>query len=357
MRRVGVEIEFLSPVGETEIVQALRNAGVDAEGSRYHGARAGGGWVLKPDGSLNVGTARGMRHTFELVSPPTATDAAGLENIRVAVDVLSQLGCTVNRTCGLHVHVDAGDLTVRDMKRVAKRYAAFETEIDRLHPESRRANQYCNRLNGWASWPESDFDNAPAAEHWSDAVRTFVSHLHRTGHGWSSRYHKVNLTSFLVHRTVEFRQHSGTVEPAKVLAWVRFCVAFVESSRYRPAAGTDGMGNVAPGQDSRKTCGELRRLLEAVGCSTAIGRDGASTQLFISSGGRAAVLDMPTINATLYRRGFVDRSALATWLASTFGAMGQATDSLWQGIPPDVRQYMEERAVRLARTEGNRRAA
>jgi hypothetical protein len=44
------------------------------------------------------------------------------------------------------------------------------------------------------------------------------------------RYFKVNLQALRVHGTVEFRQHSGTVDGTKVENWVRFLLGFVERS-------------------------------------------------------------------------------------------------------------------------------
>jgi hypothetical protein len=44
------------------------------------------------------------------------------------------------------------------------------------------------------------------------------------------RYNKVNLCAFLRHGTIEFRQHSGTMNVDKVINWIVFCVNFVETS-------------------------------------------------------------------------------------------------------------------------------
>ena len=46
-----------------------------------------------------------------------------------------------------------------------------------------------------------------------------------------SRYFKLNSQSYWRHRTVEFRQHSGSVEFEKVKNWILFCARFVEFSK------------------------------------------------------------------------------------------------------------------------------
>jgi hypothetical protein len=45
------------------------------------------------------------------------------------------------------------------------------------------------------------------------------------------RYFKLNVAAYLRHGTIEFRQHSGTVDYQKMVNWIIFCIAFVEDSR------------------------------------------------------------------------------------------------------------------------------
>ena len=52
-----------------------------------------------------------------------------------------------------------------------------------------------------------------------------------------SRYFKLNLQSFCRHRTIEFRQHGGTVSALKISNWVRFLNGFIEES-CRQSRGT-----------------------------------------------------------------------------------------------------------------------
>ena len=46
----------------------------------------------------------------------------------------------------------------------------------------------------------------------------------------SNRYFKVNAVAYSRHRTIEFRQHSGTTDYEKISHWVMFLAKLVEYS-------------------------------------------------------------------------------------------------------------------------------
>ena len=48
---------------------------------------------------------------------------------RVAT-ALNKAGATINQTCGLHVHFDAAELSVNDVRTICERYAKHEAQID-----------------------------------------------------------------------------------------------------------------------------------------------------------------------------------------------------------------------------------
>jgi len=45
------------------------------------------------------------------------------------------------------------------------------------------------------------------------------------------RYYGLNLASYRRYRTVEFRAHQGSVDPAKIAAWIVLCLRFVETAK------------------------------------------------------------------------------------------------------------------------------
>ena len=111
----------------------------------------------------------------------------------------------VNGSCGLHVHIDAAGFSMATWRNLALSYKHLEPIIDRFMPASRRDNRYCRGLG-----------------HVSDemirSARTVDELKGRIG----DRYHKVNLGAYSRHKTVEFRQHSGTTNFTKMRNWVLF---------------------------------------------------------------------------------------------------------------------------------------
>lgn len=197
-RCFGVEIEAYNCPRQT-LTDALREAGIPVEiGSRN--AETNSNWKLTTDGSLEGS------HTFELVSPILCGEQ-GLEVLERVCWVLDAYNVKINSSCGIHVHFNASDFNLITWQNLILSYKHAETEIDKFMPASRRGNSntYCRSLRGFS---DEDIRSAESIE---SLQRLF-----------GSRYMKVNLEAYSRHRTVEFRQHSGTINFTKIENWVRF---------------------------------------------------------------------------------------------------------------------------------------
>lgn len=202
-RTFGIEIEAYN-VERRDVVDALNRAGIRAVMGEYTTrAEQHGCWVVKTDTSISGW------NSFELVSPPLSGQA-GLDEIRKACEVLNGLGAKVNRSCGLHVHHDAREFTVKHFRNLVKLYYRLEPLLDRAMPMSRRDsyNRYCKSMRRLPSY---------MLERLSQAKN--VSQIRNLFH---DRYMKLNLASWWERGTVEFRHHSGTTDPEKIVNWVVF---------------------------------------------------------------------------------------------------------------------------------------
>ena len=103
-------------------------------------------------------------------------------------------------------------------KRVYINYARLENVIDDFMPISRKRsnNSY---TKGFAQI--SDFESKIKAATSLQAIERI----------FGSRYYKINPKSYAAHNTIEFRQHSGTVEFEKISNWVRFLNNLIDFSQ------------------------------------------------------------------------------------------------------------------------------
>lgn len=207
-RRFGVEIEFCTRLDRQEIAEKLTAAGVNVRAEHYnHTARPH--WKIVSDGSVSLG--------WELVSP-ILSGIEGVNEVKTVVAALVEAGATVDKSCGLHVHVDANDLTAHSIVNVVKRYSAHETMIDKVVPSHRRNNTYAGTTTQVARTVETYLNQYPRSTPAAVCERV------------NGRYYKLNLAAYLQHGTVEFRQHSGSIDGTKIANWIQFCVVFVQDS-------------------------------------------------------------------------------------------------------------------------------
>lgn len=208
-RTFGVEIEFKSPLTREQIAQQLRNAGIDCQAEGYnHQTRSH--WKVIYDASVVNG--------HELVSPPMSFDDSSFRQIEIVCQTLTELGARIDKQCGLHVHHDARDLSDRQIVKTVALYAKHEAYFDEILPQSRRGtnNLFLKSLN-----VRGDLKST---------VKTITACKTREELKavYSDRYYKLNVHSLFRHGTLEFRHHSGTIEAAKIVNWIKITRAMVE---------------------------------------------------------------------------------------------------------------------------------
>jgi len=211
-RAFGVELEV---IGDAEIKGRFKElaaeAGIEVRELGYT-RRCTPCWKIVPDGSVPGG--------FEVVSP-ALRGFDGLSELKRVCECLTEAGVSINATCGMHVHHSAADLSGREMSKLVHLYAKFERIIDGLVPPSRRGSNcgYAKTMRQWATLDPMDRAYQERASKSKAAEMA------------GGRYQKVNLSSWLRHSTVEFRQHSGTHEYPKVEAWLVLTQAMINRAK------------------------------------------------------------------------------------------------------------------------------
>lgn len=199
------------------------------------------------DGSIRGSGAQ----EFTIGPLPYAQDS--FNTIARILKRIRDAGGQVNRSCGLHVHIEVPKQVHQErihasfFKNLLRRYAALENDLDLLVPSSRRSNNntFCNSVNRLFQ-VRTEIENSIEAffngnsnmnwetlgnnheRHYREIDNLTMSMSNLYSFSDFGRYYKVNITSFIRHGTVEFRHHGGSLNTTKVLAWIRLCYAFVE---------------------------------------------------------------------------------------------------------------------------------
>ena len=316
-RSFGIELE-IAGITQSTAIAAIRAINVSIQAETYnHATRRH--WKVVSDASVRGG--------FEVVSPVLHGDA-GIAEAQAVAEALADAGATVNRTCGLHVHFDASDLNVESIRAIVRRYAAHEAEIDAFMPASRRGNEnsYCRSLQAVLT---PAFDRAATIEQLARAQ--------------GDRYFKVNLQSFTRHGTIEFRQHSGTVNARKIGSWVRFLAAFIDRSKAVAAAPSA----MPVAEHPVALSGKIGRLARRFAAERTLRlADFCSECGWQRHSGRAAIVRLRRAGMDI-RAISVDGEAAYELVSGLVTAQPVPTDSLWAGIDENVRAFYARRAAVL----------
>lgn len=147
---------------------------------------------VKDDGSLD---AESGYFSAEIT---VLTRLSKPENLRKVCSILNEIGAKVNRSCGLHVHLDARHYSTQKVKSIGGIFSKALPVLLAMVPETRRTNRFC---------------------------RPSVSALR------GERYHAVNLTSFRKYKTIEVRLHSSTTDFNKIINWATLLSCIASTSR------------------------------------------------------------------------------------------------------------------------------
>jgi len=202
----GVEFEGFvrSSHGIEGLAQSLSSAGISAVNLGYTHTLMNE-WKIVPDGSV---------HGLEGYSPlelvtPKLFGAYGFHLLKKALDAWKEAGAGVNASCGTHVHIDAYNWDRHDMMELAKVWARIEQKVVwGLVSPSRRNNHYCRAVD-----------------------REYLKQLAACGATHLDRYHSLNLSSYGLYHTIEFRIHNGTYEAKKIIPWIVFLLKLTDSVR------------------------------------------------------------------------------------------------------------------------------
>lgn len=193
------------------------------------------------DGSIMING----HHGGEFITSPARGDHF-VAQITELTAILHGYRATVNKTCGLHVHVDCRRMSSENKLTIIRAYSRVEKALYSIVSFSRRGekpavlNKYTAQggyTNPWADkfkvngvlddtlTVEQRIEKLDLAVYGTAPLAAVYKASHQK-HG--SRYHGLNVQSLHVHNTMEFRLHQGTVNCNKILMWAGIISAVVQ---------------------------------------------------------------------------------------------------------------------------------
>ena len=213
MRRFGVELEFVCKMNKQALARQIYAQTGQNILCTYYSDKTNR-WKLKDDTSVR--TDGEYRNGMELVTPILKGEDDILK-LRSIVDCIEQYG-KVNRSCGMHVHIDITGEQELPLRKLMKFFAKYEHAINKLLPVSRRGtnNGYCRDSFNCSMDLSSVYKDLNGL-----SLRRLLDCRWFGGRG------KWNFRNYWQHGSVENRAHSGTLNSKKVDYWVRLTQGMV----------------------------------------------------------------------------------------------------------------------------------
>lgn len=210
-RYVGIEMEIVSKMDATGLSTALAMSGLE----NYVN--------LAADGSIQRSTGYPFAHELRILSKEK-------EFPRVIKQVCKILRgkSSVNKSCGLHVHLD---MRKRNPDMAYANLFASQALLYAMCPKTRLTNNFCKPANAYAKM--------------ANASQT------------ADRYYGINAAAFTRHQTIEIRIHSGTINAFKIINWVKLLIQIAD----KPTESAEQVSVWRNYKDAKRMVG-LRGMLE-----------------------------------------------------------------------------------------------
>ena len=196
------------------------------------------------NGTKSVLTEEGRRNLLfcdvEVKSRVLPCNACSFQEVdKVVTAIVKNFPVFVNESCGLHVHVgnQRQGFPLQTVKNLATLVTCFEKQFNQLHPLHRLQAEYS--MQQTTAFEPEDRDPwyiAGLIDGFED-LETFLNTFgkDRTDkalfeHHWCYNFNNLQLS--WTKKTIEFRQHAGSLDADTILRWVNFACALVALSHY-----------------------------------------------------------------------------------------------------------------------------
>tara|TARA_R100000781_G_scaffold20914_1_gene15802 strand:- start:6618 stop:7898 length:1281 start_codon:yes stop_codon:yes gene_type:complete len=178
------------------------------------------------DGSINVGEFEEDRGVEWVMKRPMQGDV-----MRTSIDTMLRYLNSgfyyINKSCGLHVHVDARDLDYQDLKWTLLLGKSAQDIIYKMMPPSRVTTRWARRIPLSREQILSIDSSEEFINSWYQAWGAYPSYDKYN----DARYCGMNMHSRIINGSIEFRYHSGTLNPIKIHNWITICQKIVDTGK------------------------------------------------------------------------------------------------------------------------------
>lgn len=196
----GIEIETHMPAGSVQT--GTHGAGRQVPWLPH-------GWLADSDPSII--TPHAGRIPCEFVSP-VLRGAAGLRQAMNMINVIRSRGGRINTSCGLHIHVGFDKSNTAAVGRLINLVAGHEKALYAINGTPTREHGAGSRFG----------------TNWCKSIKAYGTRSQAISRARRDRYHLLNIAT--TKPTVEFRVFGATMNPNKIAAYVRLCVALCEKA-------------------------------------------------------------------------------------------------------------------------------
>lgn len=230
-QRFGIEMEMtgITRKKAAEVIAAYFDTHEVYDGGSYDAYHVTDGqgrrWKVVSDASIHPaardGRSASTLYKVEVVSPICHYE--DIETIQELVRKLRHAGACVNRSCGIHIHVDAAPHSVKTLRNLVNIMVSKEDLLYKaLAVDVAREDHYCQKTD--LSFLEELNRKKPKSieifeEMW------YQGESRRYMHYDNSRYRALNLHSVFSKGTIEFRLFNGTMHAGKVKTYIQLSLA------------------------------------------------------------------------------------------------------------------------------------
>lgn len=239
-QKFGIEMEMtgITRKNAAQVIADYFGTSVKRDGTYYDKYTAkdskGRKWSVMSDGSIReqVRGADGnilnatSEYSSEVVSPILKYE--DIEDLQNIVRKLKSAGALVNKSCGIHIHIDGKKHTPQSLRRLVNFMTSRQDLIYEALEIGARGDRWCKKLNAKlleTMKSKKDLSKRMVEEIWyspsNDGYYGGINHDHYN----QTRYHGVNLHSYFSKGTVEFRLFNATLHAGKIKTYVQFCLA------------------------------------------------------------------------------------------------------------------------------------